>query len=163
MEFAEFLRSLGACDEAIEFVEDMSISEAWELCEDGEWMLWLCRKMQKKKGWPTEQDIKNAFYLATVDMVFAFFGSFEYNSMMIEKYLGGKPWVYLTISLKYPFSENQYTRQVMYSHSMPRTFIYYALKAVNDNDMSLYHPEKVKVRKYMADVFREHLWVGEID
>jgi hypothetical protein len=46
------LKSLGACEEAVEFARGKSLAEAWEKCERADWMLWLLGKQIGKKGWP---------------------------------------------------------------------------------------------------------------
>ena len=40
MNAKEKLHELGACGEAVDWVGDMSIEEAWEACPRGNWMLW---------------------------------------------------------------------------------------------------------------------------
>jgi hypothetical protein len=49
------LIKLKACSDAIEWVGDMSLKEAWNKCERGDWMLWLAFIMKDKLGW---SDIK---------------------------------------------------------------------------------------------------------
>jgi hypothetical protein len=49
------LIELNACSDAIEWVRDMSLKEAWNKCERGDWMLWLAFIMKDKLGW---SDIK---------------------------------------------------------------------------------------------------------
>ena len=34
-----------------------TLRSAWEACERVDWMLWLCAKMEGKKGWSTRQQI----------------------------------------------------------------------------------------------------------
>ena len=51
------LLSLGACSEAVKWIEKRDLKTAWAECERGDWMLWLCGRMQGKKGWPTHQQI----------------------------------------------------------------------------------------------------------
>ena len=41
----ELLDKFGACREAREWVGDMSLQEAWDSCERGDWMLWLYSHM----------------------------------------------------------------------------------------------------------------------
>ena len=56
-EFANLLKELGACSEAVVWAKEKSLAEVWAICERGDWMLWLCGKMCGKKGWPTRQEI----------------------------------------------------------------------------------------------------------
>jgi hypothetical protein len=56
-EFSELLSKLGACKEARVWADGKSLAEAWEQCECGDWLLWLCARMQGKEGWPTRKQI----------------------------------------------------------------------------------------------------------
>jgi len=53
----EQLTKLGACPEAVKWVGDTTLQQAWQTCERTDWMLWLCGKMVDKPGWPTRQDL----------------------------------------------------------------------------------------------------------
>jgi len=44
MKAKELLKELNACQEAIDWVADMTIQEAWETCHRGDWMLWFYGK-----------------------------------------------------------------------------------------------------------------------
>ena len=46
MKFSEQLEMIGACEEAIEWVEEnnYTLKEAWQKCERGDWMLWFAAK-----------------------------------------------------------------------------------------------------------------------
>ena len=48
-EFIQFLRSISACDDAVDWVGEKSLQEAWETCPRGDWMLWLAHKMGVEK------------------------------------------------------------------------------------------------------------------
>ena len=67
------LDSLGACDQAIECYGNMPLTEAWAICDRGDWMLWLAAQMVGKDGWPTKKDI----VLATCDCAELALPSFE--------------------------------------------------------------------------------------
>ena len=55
---ARQLKAIGACKEAVLWAKDYkTLRSAWEACERGDWMLWLCAKMEGKKGWSTRQQI----------------------------------------------------------------------------------------------------------
>lgn len=41
MKAKDELEKLGACREAIEWVDERTLDEAWAVCERGDWMLWL--------------------------------------------------------------------------------------------------------------------------
>jgi hypothetical protein len=41
MELTKKLKDLHACDDAIKWVGDKELPEAWATCERGDWMLWL--------------------------------------------------------------------------------------------------------------------------
>ena len=56
-QFNRLLATLGACKDARSFCEGKSISEAWNSCERGDWMLWLCALMAGKEGWPTRKQV----------------------------------------------------------------------------------------------------------
>lgn len=53
----DWLKAIGACQEAIEWVGDRPIQEAWDACGRGDWMLWLIRRMADKPGWPSLQAV----------------------------------------------------------------------------------------------------------
>jgi len=46
MKFADKLRKLEACEDAIEWVGDKSFKEAWNTCERADWMLWYIAKAE---------------------------------------------------------------------------------------------------------------------
>jgi hypothetical protein len=48
---------LGACNEPRAWCHGKSLAEAWEQCQRGDWLLWLCARMEGEKGWPSRQDI----------------------------------------------------------------------------------------------------------
>lgn len=54
---ARKLRLLSACDEAVLWVGDRTLAEAWDECERLDWMLWLCGRMVGNDGWPTRQQV----------------------------------------------------------------------------------------------------------
>src|SRR5271157_4289852 len=55
---AEQLKAMGACEETVLWAKDYkTLRSAWAKCERADWMLWLCNKMEGKKGWPVRQDI----------------------------------------------------------------------------------------------------------
>lgn len=41
MTFIEQLKQHDACEDALEWVGDKSLPEAWATCQNGDWMLWL--------------------------------------------------------------------------------------------------------------------------
>ena len=45
MTFREYLVSLDACAESVEWVGDKTLAEAWATCERADWMLWLVSKI----------------------------------------------------------------------------------------------------------------------
>ena len=45
MTFRERLFEMGACSEAVEWVGDKTLAEAWVTCERADWMLWLVSKI----------------------------------------------------------------------------------------------------------------------
>ena len=58
MMLQDSLAAIGACPEAVVWAKDYStLRAAWKVCERGDWMLWLCEKMEGKKGWPTRQQV----------------------------------------------------------------------------------------------------------
>jgi hypothetical protein len=56
-EFMALLRELRACSEAVKWAKGKSLSEVWEQCERGDWLLWLCGRMADKEGWPTRKEV----------------------------------------------------------------------------------------------------------
>jgi len=55
MSFKQELIERKACKEAIDWVEDRTIEQAWNDCHHGDWMLWLLEEMKGEKGWPDEK------------------------------------------------------------------------------------------------------------
>ena len=56
-EFMQLLDSLGACSVAKRWAEGKSFHVVWITCKRGDWLLWLCGKMDDKKGWPTRKQL----------------------------------------------------------------------------------------------------------
>ena len=56
-ELSALLQRLNACKEARNWADGKSLEEAWNTCERGDWMLWLCGKMIGKTGWPSRQEL----------------------------------------------------------------------------------------------------------
>ena len=53
---ARKLKALDACSEAIEWArEQPSLETAWQVCQRGDWMLWLLGRMTKSKPWSDER------------------------------------------------------------------------------------------------------------
>jgi len=46
MTFADQLRNMGACPEAVEWVGTRTLEQAWATCQRGEWMAWLTHRLQ---------------------------------------------------------------------------------------------------------------------
>jgi len=57
MSFKQQLIEMDACQEAIDWVENRTIKEAWTDCQRGDWMLWLLEQMEGEKGWLDEKKI----------------------------------------------------------------------------------------------------------
>lgn len=51
----ELLKSLNACNEAIEWCEGKSLNEAWKTCKRTDWMLWLLNNQPNET---TEKDLR---------------------------------------------------------------------------------------------------------
>ena len=52
-EFVEYLETLHACKDAVEWVRNggfATAQDAWDACERGDWMLWLLAKQPHKRG-----------------------------------------------------------------------------------------------------------------
>src|SRR5574343_1508000 len=45
MTFADELRALNACREAVLWVGDRTLEQAWRECKRSDWMLWLLREL----------------------------------------------------------------------------------------------------------------------
>jgi hypothetical protein len=56
-QFAELLKELGACSEAVGWAQDKSFHVVWTTCKRGDWLLWLCGIMADKRGWPTRKQL----------------------------------------------------------------------------------------------------------
>lgn len=41
MKFKEYCESINACEEAVNWIGDKSLTEAWETCTRYDWMIWL--------------------------------------------------------------------------------------------------------------------------
>ena len=48
--FAEYLDSIGACEEAVEWVGTKTAQEAWDTAERADWLLWLLAKTAERKS-----------------------------------------------------------------------------------------------------------------
>jgi len=49
MEFKKYLKKIAACDEAIEWVGDRTLQQAWDECNRPDWMLWLYKQNNPDK------------------------------------------------------------------------------------------------------------------
>ena len=56
----QLLKQIHACNEAIDWVGERTLAEAWAECERADWMLWLIGNMIGKPGWPTHQEFVRA-------------------------------------------------------------------------------------------------------
>jgi len=54
---SERLTAMKACSEAVEWVGNRNLTEAWRECERADWMLWLCNCMAGEHGWPKHEEI----------------------------------------------------------------------------------------------------------
>ena len=60
----EYLKKLNACSEAVEFAgKYSSLQKAWDACENGSWMLWLCGRLS---GPPDSDSRKKVVLVACV-------------------------------------------------------------------------------------------------
>ena len=41
LQFAEYLKSINACDPACEWQDGKDLETVWNTCERGDWMIWL--------------------------------------------------------------------------------------------------------------------------
>lgn len=57
MTLEKLLVSKGACSDAHVWVGAITLQQAWGECPRGDWMLWLCSKMQGQAGWPDRKQI----------------------------------------------------------------------------------------------------------
>jgi len=57
MSFKQQLIEMDVCKEAIDWVEDRTIQQAWKDCQRGDWMLWLLEQIEGEKGWLDEKEI----------------------------------------------------------------------------------------------------------
>ena len=55
-----YLDELGACEEALEWIEENSLNDpqaAWDMCPHARWLIWAVELHLNKPGWPTRQDL----------------------------------------------------------------------------------------------------------
>jgi len=57
MSFKQQLIEMNACYDAVYWVENRTIQQAWNDCPRGDWMLWLLETMKEVEGWPDEEKI----------------------------------------------------------------------------------------------------------
>ena len=57
MTFKQRLIEMHACQDAVNWVEDRTIKQAWDDCYRGDWMLWLLEEMKGEEGWLDEKGI----------------------------------------------------------------------------------------------------------
>ena len=46
------LAGLGACDDALTWIGNRTLSRAWAECERADWMLWIASRLDGRCGWP---------------------------------------------------------------------------------------------------------------
>jgi hypothetical protein len=59
MKFIQWLYRNDACEEAMFFVGNKTLQEAWAQCKDARWMIWLLIAKENDKGWLTTQKRRN--------------------------------------------------------------------------------------------------------
>jgi hypothetical protein len=55
-----YLDHLGACDEALKWIEENNLRDtqaAWDTCPDARWLFWVTERHPGKTGWPTRQEV----------------------------------------------------------------------------------------------------------
>lgn len=52
-----FLKSIHACQDAINWAEDRPILDCWNECTRPDWLLFLINMMHDKPGWPTRRQV----------------------------------------------------------------------------------------------------------
>jgi NifU-like protein involved in Fe-S cluster formation len=57
MTLKEQLIELGACKEAIRWVGNKTLQEAWQQCSKFTWMITLLKAMEEKKGWLIKEEV----------------------------------------------------------------------------------------------------------
>jgi hypothetical protein len=57
MTFKKWLIEKNACQEAIEWIGDKTLQEAWLECQCSNWMIWLLAIQMEKSNWPSYQQI----------------------------------------------------------------------------------------------------------
>jgi len=50
MIYAEYLKTIGACQEVINDAQGKTAQQIWDTCERGDWMLWLIGKLSSESG-----------------------------------------------------------------------------------------------------------------
>ena len=53
----DHLKTLNACEPAIEWLEGKTQAEAWATCPQADWMIWLSMRMAGRPGWSSWQDV----------------------------------------------------------------------------------------------------------
>lgn len=46
MKLQQYLKKINACEDAVQWVGDRNLQEAWGNCERGDWMLWLMQRAE---------------------------------------------------------------------------------------------------------------------
>lgn len=60
-EHIAFLKSLGACPEAIEYATGKTLRAWWRGCTNAMWLWRLASKMCGKPGWPTKDQMESTY------------------------------------------------------------------------------------------------------
>ena len=55
--FADYLRSVDACEEAVTWVGGRTAATAWTECERADWLLWILGINADEPGWITRQEV----------------------------------------------------------------------------------------------------------
>jgi hypothetical protein len=55
MSFKKQLMDMDACHQAVSWVGDRTLTEAWSECQRGDWMIWGLAMMAGQPGWPCIQ------------------------------------------------------------------------------------------------------------
>ena len=55
--FADYLGSIDACEEAIEWVGERNAATAWRECPRADWLMWILGANADRPGWPTQGEV----------------------------------------------------------------------------------------------------------
>ena len=172
MKAKELLKKLNACTEAIEWVEDRTVEQAWQDCERGDWMLWFYAKQYPEKiieltlakghcANTVRHLMKDQRSIKAVDAAIAYgYGLISDTDLKIASYVANAAYIDSSVAdNSASYAAYSAYSATTYADDNAKDAASYAAFAVfaDDND----YDARKENQKLTADICRKYLTLGE--